>query len=239
MLDFELDDPLPAKVIPYGMKSHPMYKQWVKMIDSCVDPKHKLYPNVGAKGITVMHRWFDFSKFVEDNQHLFEDEPSKPANLRNNFIRRKNIRAGFNPKNIEWVPRAAAVAIQAKTVCVDTYYGKNMPIKQLAELLQEKADCLEELPDEAPTWVQWRHVFNEQTERLERKKVPIKTVPAVKLYVLRKRAKEGLTGWDLLAPLKEYGKAGAEDERQNYLCAKADRERQPLPADAPYWMYNR
>lgn len=238
-IDFDLDIPPPPKVVPYGMKSHPMYQQWLKMIDSCVDKNHKLYPQVGAKGITVMDRWFDFSKFVEDNEDLFEDEPSKPANLRCNFIRRKNLKAGFNPRNIEWVPKKDALAIQPNTLCVDTHYGKNMPIKQLADLLAEKASNLEDLPPEAPAWTQWRWVIDEATDRKVRRQVRITTVPAIKLHELRKRARMGLTGWDLLTPVREYGTDRIEDERETLLCDRLDAARKPITDDAPYYVKNR
>lgn len=234
-LDLEIENP--PRIVPYGSKSHPMYKQWAKMLDSCTDPKHSLYEQVGAKGVTVMWRWFDFTKFVEDNEHLFEDEPSKPANLRRNFIRRKNPKAGFNPSNIEWVPKKEALEIMPNTLCVDTYLGKNMPIKVLARILEQRAG--EDLPPDAPTWTQWQRVYNDRTDKIERKLVPVKTLQPLKLYVLRKRAREGLTGWDLLEPVREYGTDRLDEERETALCAELDRNRYIPSEDDPYYVRNR
>jgi hypothetical protein len=233
MLDL-IDDELPERVVPYGYKSHPMYKQWLKMMDSCTDPTHPLYPQVGAKGITVMHRWFDFTKFIEDNEGKFDNEPSRPARLRKAYISRRNPKAGFNPSNLVWVTKREAVAVQPKTVIVDTIFGKGWPLKRLAQYLQDHAG--EDLPEGARIYRAWVRRYNPGTGKLERELVPVTTVQPIKLHELRRRHRLGL---DLLAPVREYGQDRIEEEREAALCAQLDQNRKPIPADAPFYVKNR
>lgn len=232
MLD--LDEELPPRVLPYGSKSHPMFQQWLRMLDSCTDPMHPLYAQVGAKGITVMHRWFDFTNFVEDNEHLYDNEPSRPGNLRKAFISRANLKVGFNPKNLVWVKKKEAMTIQPKTICVDTIHGKNMPLKALVEFLRDHDG--EDLPDGAKIYKHWVKRWNPATGKIQRVYVPLTTIQAIKISELRRRHKAGL---DLLAPVREYGTDKLEEELETEACAELDRNRKPIPNDAPYYVKNR
>jgi hypothetical protein len=235
MIDLSHLEDLPPRFIPYGSKSHPMYKQWVKMLDSCTDKSHPLFPKVGGLGITVMHRWFSFPDFVADNEHLYDDEPSTPPILRKAYIRRRNLRAGFNPKNIEWVNKKDATAVQARTVLVDTVYGKNMPLKELARILKERAG--EDLPEGAEIFHAWTKVYNEHFDRFDRVYGPVTTIQEIKLQELRRRLREGLP---LLAPVREYGSSDRlDDERERALCEALDRTRVPTPSGPPQWAIDR
>jgi hypothetical protein len=228
-------DELPPRVVPYGYKSHPMYQQWKKMLDSCTDPKCKSYAQFGAKGISVMHRWFDFKNFIEDNESKFDDEPSRPARLRKAYISRVNSRAGFNPNNLIWVTKSEAVKIQPRTICVDTVFGKGMTLKELEKLLKENAG--EPLPEGAERFQGWVRVWDSTQDRMVRKYEVINTIQAIKLHELRRRHKEGLP---LLAPVREYGAdARLDDEREAALCAELDRNRTKIPDDAPFYVKNR
>lgn len=232
-MNFPPDD-LPPRVLFYGCKSHPMYKQWIKMLDSATDTAHSLYPHVGGKGITVMYRWFDFGNFVQDNLHLFDNEPSRPANLRRAYISRINPKAGFNPKNLIWVTRAEATALQPKTIVVDTVHGKSMTLKALAEYLKDHEG--EDLPEGAKIYNHWVRRWNTDTDKVDRVLERLDTIQAIKLHELRRRYKLGL---DLLAPVREYGTDRIEDERESALISNLDANRKPIPDDAPYYIKNR
>lgn len=233
-MTLDTDTDFPARVVFYGCKSHPMYKQWAKMLDSATDPAHPLYAQVGAKGITVMHRWFDFGKFIEDNRDLFDDEPSRPANLRRAYITRDNLKAGFNPRNLRWVTRAEATKLQPKTICVDTVHGKNMPLKVLAEYLADHEG--EDLPDGAKIYTHWVRRWNPASGKIERMHESLHTIQAIKLHELRRRHKLGL---DLLSPVREYGTDRVEDEMESALISDMDQNRKSIPDDAPYYVKNR
>lgn len=233
-MDLSHLEDLPPRSVPYGAKSHPMYKQWLKMLDSCTDPEHKLFAQVGGKGITVMHRWFDFMNFVEDNEDLFDNDPSTPAKLRKCYLKRLNLKSGFNPKNVVWVTKKEALAIQPNTVLVDTVHGKNMPLKELARYLEAHAG--EDLPEGAKVYSAFVRVYNEDRDRFERELVQITTIQPIKLHELRRRHRLGL---ELLAPVREYGSDRLEDEREKALCDQLDRQRKPIPDDAPFYVKNR
>jgi hypothetical protein len=225
MLDLDLDD-RPARVIRYGYKSHPMYKQWKKMLDSCDDPNHKLFHLVGARGITVMHRWYDFDNFVDDNEEFFESDfdPSKPLGLRRQFIKRINLKSGFNPKNVAWVGLREAAEIQPKTILVDTIHGKGWTLKQLEKYLADNAG--EDLPEGATIHRIMITEIDVETGKPVRRRVPLTTIQPIKLHELRRRYQKGL---DLLAPVREYGAAERlENEREAALCAALDRQRIPV-----------
>ncbi len=228
------DTDLPPRVVFYGHKSHPMYKQWVKMLDSATDPANAMYPSVGAKGITVMHRWFDFGNFITDNRHLFDDEPSRPANLRRAYIARVNLKAGFNPKNLLWVTRGEATTLQPHTILVDTVHGKGMTLRGLEEYLKDHEG--DDLPQGATIHNHWVRRYNADTGKTERMLEALCTVQAIKLHELRRRYKAGL---DLLAPVREYGTERLDNEIESVLVSNLDSNRRQIPDDAPYYVKNR
>jgi|SRR4051794_21510913 hypothetical protein len=66
---------LPIGKYPRGEKNNkfrhggygtPAYTVWSSMINRCRNPKCKVYPDYGGRGITVCDRWSDFALFLED-----------------------------------------------------------------------------------------------------------------------------------------------------------------------------
>jgi len=54
----------------HGMSHSPEYKTWSHMIDRCHNPKCKLYPRYGGRGISVCDRWHNsFLTFLADIGH--------------------------------------------------------------------------------------------------------------------------------------------------------------------------
>jgi hypothetical protein len=180
----------------------------------------------------VYHPWYDFAKFVTDTESTFDDDPSKPLELRRCYLRRKNLRSGYNPKNVEWVTRKEALAFQSKTIVVDTPFGKNMTLSQLADTLVERTG--EPWPEGVPIKKAYVTRIDPETGRLTRVFAEIDTVQPIKLHVLRKRHKLGLPLFD---PVREYGRGDRLDEELDRLYVQS--ERQPVPPDAPYFVQNR
>jgi hypothetical protein len=126
---------LPLPISKYGDGKHPCFQPWRKMVDRCSNPEDLAFDAFGGRGITINHKWFDFSQFVKDMGASFEIAPEKPARLRRNYLARHNLRAGFNPENCYWTTLKEANNVQAKTILVDTVFGKRMTFRQIADYL--------------------------------------------------------------------------------------------------------
>ena len=56
-----------AQALPrHGMARTAIYKAWHGMLQRCDNPSHGAYKHYGGRGISVCHRWRDFSNFIED-----------------------------------------------------------------------------------------------------------------------------------------------------------------------------
>lgn len=198
---------LPPVVLRRGDKSHPCYPQWKKMIEVCSNPNHPAFHMFGGRGISVMHRWYDFRDFLEDMEEGFEIEPSKPAILRRNYLARKNPRSGFNRTNTEWVPRSKAVQIQAQTKMVETPFnkvggkGQMMTLRQLADYLKEHEG--EELPEEIPRKTANMRLYVIADGKYRWVKVTLDKIVPVPLNELHRRHRQGL---NLVQPPRPQGK---------------------------------
>ena len=51
-------------------KFYRLYKRWDCMMHRCYNPNHQNFKYYGGIGVTVCDRWFDFSNFIYDVQHL-------------------------------------------------------------------------------------------------------------------------------------------------------------------------
>jgi hypothetical protein len=71
------------------------------MLERCIDPKNKSYPNYGGRGITVCARWFVFELFLEDMGMKPTPEHS---------LDRINNDGNYEPSNVRWATRKEQAA---------------------------------------------------------------------------------------------------------------------------------
>lgn len=81
----------------HGLRHHPMYNMWFKMIERCSNPKNKSFRDYGAKGITVSDRWRGSFEFFLKNM----GERPSPSHE----IDRINNSLGYFKENCRWVTR--------------------------------------------------------------------------------------------------------------------------------------
>lgn len=221
----ELLDDLPPTIVKWGEKGHALYPQWLKMIDGCSNPDDAMFPLLGGRFITVAHKWYVFANFVVDMESSFEMEPSKPAILRKCYLARINLKAGFNAKNAVWVPRSAAVQLQATTLIVDTPFGKPMTLRELEAYL--KAHAGEPLPEtvEAPKYP--IRTYDTITGKLETTVLEYADIVPIPLKALRRRHQLKQC---LIRPPRPYG-AEVENMRGDMYTPIPDHHFKPLPSD--------
>lgn len=221
----EILDDLPPVVIKRGERTHPMFSQWSKMIEACSNPKDRAFPKFGGRGITVMHRWYTFSNFVEDMQAGFENEPSKPPMLRKNYLARRNLKAGFNLKNAYWAPRSEAVQVQSKTLFVDTPFGKQMTLRELEQYLKDHAG--EPLPPTVKPPTYMVRQFNTEKEKWEPMPLTLDEIQPISLFELRRRQRLGKC---LITPARPYGTKNERIREDSYEPPPPSIFKQPVQA---------
>lgn len=81
----------------HGMSNTPEYKVWQGMIGRCHNPNHVDYCSYGDIGVVVCEEWrYSFEAFINDMGRRPSD---------NHTIDRKNVYAGYDPTNCEWVEK--------------------------------------------------------------------------------------------------------------------------------------
>lgn len=175
----------------------PLFPQWWKMIRTCYDPAYQLY----RFGTECAWGWHAFAKFKAEMQSTFEDRPATEKRLidQNRFLRRIEVRKAFSKSNCTWTHRGAAVAVQKRTVILDTPWGP-MTFRQLAKHLHDHQG--EPLPDGVPrakyTVIDYPAEFRDPV-KVELVQDSIHPVPVHQLR-LRHRRNE-----NLYAPVRTWG----------------------------------
>lgn len=78
----------------HRMKGTPEYKAWQGIKDRCLNPRSKLFPDYGGRGITVCERWrSSFAAFLSDMGPRTSPEHS---------IDRKDNSGHYGPGNCRW-----------------------------------------------------------------------------------------------------------------------------------------
>ena len=81
----------------YKNRNKKMFAIWYSEKERCNNPKHKLYCNYGAKGITFSDEFLDFDIWYEYVMSL------QNANGKGLTIDRKNNELGYEKNNLRWV----------------------------------------------------------------------------------------------------------------------------------------
>lgn len=109
----------------HGMSAHTAYGVWHSMIQRCTEPTHAAWKNYGGRGITVCERWLhSFENFWADMGPTYESGLD---------LDRKNNELGYSPENCRWTTRTVNCRNKRGARLV-TYMGREMPLKEMAEL---------------------------------------------------------------------------------------------------------
>lgn len=81
----------------HGMDGTPTHRAWVSMLQRCMNPRNKNYPNYGGRGITVCAQWKDFRAFLGD----MGERPSPELSLD-----RIDNDGNYEPGNCRWATRS-------------------------------------------------------------------------------------------------------------------------------------
>ena len=110
------------------MKEHPLYDRYRHMRAACTLPKCPDYVNVGAKGISMDPRWFDFWHFAKD----IETKLGLPRSHKDKLAR-KNQKKDFTLNNLEWATSKVVGRRCDRTIRL-TYQGKTRCVKEWSEI---------------------------------------------------------------------------------------------------------
>jgi hypothetical protein len=81
-------------------KRHPLWYIYTSMKQRCSNPKNKLFPHYGARGIKICSDWQTFDGFVNSIVSAIGDRPSEDHQLD-----RINNDCDYEPSNVRWADR--------------------------------------------------------------------------------------------------------------------------------------
>lgn len=92
----------------HGMTNTPEYQCWRNILMRCFNPKTRMYPRYGGRGITICDEWRD--SFLSFYQHV-GPRPSK-----GHSIDRIDNDGDYEPGNVRWATRKEQQANLAKSI---------------------------------------------------------------------------------------------------------------------------
>jgi hypothetical protein len=105
----------------HGKRKSPEFNTWALMIQRCTNPKNKVFPLYGGRGILVCDEWRDnFQKF-------FDDMGPKPSKYYS--IDRIDNSLGYSPDNCRWA-HAENQANNRRNNRLIEYQGEKMTIRE-------------------------------------------------------------------------------------------------------------
>lgn len=110
---------IPPLILKHGASRHgarmPEYNIWLAMKDRCHNPRCRMYPYYGARGVQVCERWrLSFTDFLSD----IGPRPDPKLTLE-----RIDNNRGYEPGNVRWASRADQVRNRRNNVFLE-YGGK-------------------------------------------------------------------------------------------------------------------
>jgi lambda repressor-like predicted transcriptional regulator len=101
----------------------PEYNIWLAIKDRCLNPRSKMYPYYGGRGITICESWrISFEAFLRDVGHRPEPHLT---------LDRTDNNKGYWPGNVAWVTRAQQVRNRRNTILIE-YRGDGHVLTDLA-----------------------------------------------------------------------------------------------------------
>lgn len=113
-------------VTTHGMTNTTEYTIWSGIVKRCNNPKCKIYPYYGGRGISVCTRWFKFEDFLADVGR----RPSRSHSL----DRYPDQNGNYEPGNVRWATRSEQMRNKRDNRLV-THNGKTLCITAWAEEL--------------------------------------------------------------------------------------------------------
>ena len=113
----------------HGEYGTPMYRMWDAIMQRCFNPNNPAYVNYGARGITCVPSWRDYTAFAADIRAEIGEKPA--AHL---SIDRIDNSGPYGPGNVRWATRKEQLNNTRRTRMV-TYQGETLPLDTWAERL--------------------------------------------------------------------------------------------------------
>ena len=135
----------------HGMRRHPAYIIWAKIIQRCTNPSVERYPQYGGRGITVCDEWEDFS--------VFRDWANKNGYIEGKLdLDRIDNNSGYRPDNCRFISHRENLCNTRRRI-VTEIEGKEETLSEIAIRVG------------IPYNVVWgRYKRGERGDRLERKR---------------------------------------------------------------------
>lgn len=107
-----------------GAKRSPEHSSWSGMLERCLNPNNKLYPQYGGRGISICERWMTFENFFEDMGH-------RPKGT--TIDRYPNNDGHYEPGNCRWATAKEQARNTRATLFVE-FNGRRTPLREVAEI---------------------------------------------------------------------------------------------------------
>ena len=123
--------PMPSHPVHGKASTHPQYSGYRCMWRRCNDPKHRDYPNYGAKGIEVCARWAMGQRYAQGFWNYLEDLGDKPGP--GYTVDRIDGSKGYTPENCRWADQATQNA-NRKIMKGEAHYKARLTADDVREI---------------------------------------------------------------------------------------------------------
>ena len=110
----------------HGMSRTNINQTWRDIKQRCYNPKCKIYPRYGGRGIKICPQWHDFQTFYNDVSQM------ENFNRAGYTLDRINVNGDYSPENCRWATRKEQARNRRNNVLVE-YEGVEMTLAEAAE----------------------------------------------------------------------------------------------------------